>query len=291
MKHLMLYEEWCATGKLDGDLYPIDEGWVSDLAHIVGDVASAVADVSVPGSGAVLDVIHMLSYFVEADLTSDSVEKTKLIISGIIQGFAIFEPVNAVAVGLKKGVREVFSFFSKKTPEAAAIARVAAKEVDKALTLMLNGLQGFASKITTSLSSSKFATALKWLSNKLGITNAINWVKTFITQKIGPLINSFLVKLRDTFNPKMIGATTPTGEFNAVLAKNAAKLMINQDAGDWIHSKVDKTASDWYAHTMTKPSGAVSNAAVKGARAFQPANRIYTDATYVAPKPYLKGII
>ena len=53
MKHLMLYEDWCATGKLDATSYPINEDWISDAAHFIGDVTAAVADVTVPGPGSI----------------------------------------------------------------------------------------------------------------------------------------------------------------------------------------------------------------------------------------------
>ena len=123
MKHLMLYEDWCSAGQLTTEAYPINEDWISDAAHFIGDVTAAVADVTVPGSGAVIDFINMLSYFVEAHFSSDSIEQTKLIISGLIQAFAILDPINAIAVGLKTGLNKVFSFFATKTPAAAAAAR------------------------------------------------------------------------------------------------------------------------------------------------------------------------
>jgi hypothetical protein len=275
----MLYEDWCSAGQLTTEAYPINEDWISDVAHFIGDVTAAVADVTVPGSGAVIDFINMLSYFVEAHFSSDSIEQTKLIISGLIQAFAILDPINAIAVGLKTGLNKVFSFFATKTPAAAAAARVAAREVESGLTLILNGLQGLATKLTTAISGSTFTQALKWLSSKLGITSAVNWIKTFITQTAVPFIKTFLTKLRDTFNPGKIGATTAASEFNSVLARNIAKLAVNQSGATQIHSKVDTFASNWYA-----ASSAGSNRSYTDPRIMQ------TDATYVAPKPYLKGL-
>ena len=279
MKHLMLYEDWCATGKLDTTSYPINEDWISDAAHFIGDVTAAVADVTVPGSGAVIDFINMLSYFVEAHFSLDSAEKTKLIISGLIQAFAILDPINAIAVGLKTGLNKVFSFFTTKTPAAAAAARVAAREVESGLNLILSGLQGLANKLTTAISGSKFTQALKWLSGKLGITSAVNWIKTFITQTAVPFIKTFLAKLRDTFNPGKVGATTAASEFNSVLARNIAKLAVNQEGATQIHSKVDTFANNWYAASSAGST-----------RSYIDPRIVQTDATYVAPKPYLKEI-
>ena len=155
----MLYEEWCSAGKLDTDAYQINEGDISDLLHFVGDVSAAVADTVVPGSGAVLDVINMLSYWVEAHLASKSTEKIKLILSGIIQAFAIFDPFNGISTALKTGLNKVISAITTKSPATIAAARVAAKQVSDGLTALLTGLTGFASKMVTSLSNSKFGSA------------------------------------------------------------------------------------------------------------------------------------
>ena len=84
MKHLMLYEEWCYSGQLGKDaLPPINEHFLdsigvtnlSDVLHLVGDVAAGVADVIVPGSGAVLDFINMMSYFIQASLSNVDADK------------------------------------------------------------------------------------------------------------------------------------------------------------------------------------------------------------------------
>ena len=241
----MLYEEWWAANQLKATDLPIDEGWVSDVAHFVGDVSAAVADVVVPGSGAVIDVINMLSYFAEASFSKDDLEKTKLVLSGLIQAFAIFEPLNAVTTLLKNSLSRVFSAFAAKTPAAIATARIAAREVETGLTTMLNRLTGIATRILTALSDSKFGQAIAWLSNRLGITNVLVWIKNFITQTAVPFIKNFLTRIRDTFNPNQAGASTPSGEFNSVLARNIAKLAVDQKIASAIHDKVLTFATDW----------------------------------------------
>lgn len=268
----MLYEDWCAAGQLDPESTPINEGWISDIAHFVGDVTAAVADVTVPGSGAVIDVINAVSYFAEAHLSADSLEKTKLFISGCIQVFAIFDPINAITVGLKNGLGKIFTAFTTRTPASVAAARVAAREVESGLNLILNGLTNIANKLATALGTTKFASALKWLSSKLGITNAINWIKTFITQTAAPFIKNFLTRLRDTFNPSNAGANTAAGEFNSVLARNLAKLGVEQGGAEFIHNKVDSFANSWW------------NAVNRSNPIYADARIAQRDATYVAPK-------
>jgi hypothetical protein len=273
MKHLMLYEDWCSQGQLITTEPPINEDLISDIAHLVGDVAAAVADVTVPGSGAVIDVINMLSYFAEAHFSSDSLEKTKLIISGLIQAFAIFDPINAITVGLKNSLNRIIMAFGPRGAVTIAAARAAARQVTDGLTILLNGLVGISSRLSTALSGSKFAQAVKWLADKLGITSVINWIKTFITQTAVPFIKTFLTRVRDTFNPSQAGASTAADELNSVIARNIAKVTINQLGAEAIHAKVDKFANEWYANSSKR---------------FIPADPriVQRDATYVAPKPY-----
>ena len=279
MKHLMLYEDWCAAGQLTTNTLPIMEGWVSDIAHFVGDVSAAVADVTVPGSGAVIDVINMLSYFAEAHFSADNLEKTKLILSGLIQAFAIFDPVNAITVGLKTGLNKIFMAFGSRGVAAIAAARTAARQVTDGLTLLLNSLTSISARLSTALSGSKFAQAVKWLADKLGIISVVNWVKTFITQTAVPFIKNFLTRIRDTFNPAQAGASTAADEFNSVLARNMAKLAVNQYGADQIHAKVDRFAQNWSSSINRSNKFLVDDPRI--------AQR---DATYVAPKILPKGI-
>ena len=277
MKHLMLYEEWCAAGKLDTDSYQIAEGDLSDILHFVGDVAAAVADTVVPGSGAVLDVINMLSYWVQAHLATDGLEKTKYILSGIIQAFAIFDPINALSTILKTGLNKVIAAIATKSPATIAAARIAARQVADGLTTLLGALTGFATKMITGLSGSKFGSAVAWLSTKLGMTNVLAWLKTFITQTAPTYIKQFLTRIRDTFNPAQAGANTAATEFNQILSRNIAKTVVNYGAADAIHQKVSAFAQTW-------------NSSIQNIKNYPDPRIIARDNTYVAAKPYLKGL-
>ncbi len=245
MKHLMLYEEWCSAGKLDTDVYQINEGDLSDLLHFVGDVSAAVADTVVPGSGAVLDVINMLSYWVEAHLSKDNTEQIKLVLSGIIQAFAIFDPFNGITTTLKTGLSRVLSAITTRNPAAIAAARVAARQITDGLAILLNGLGGFATRMITALGNSKFGSAIAWLSKKLGITNVLAWLKTFITQTAPNFIRQFLTRIRDTFNPAQAGANTASSEFNQLLARNLAKTAVNYKISGDIHKQAYTFAQTW----------------------------------------------
>jgi len=69
-----------------GELHPLLlEKWsVSDILHTVGDVASMGMDFIVPGSGAIVDAINGVSYFIEGLLTKDTSKRKKLFIMGAV---------------------------------------------------------------------------------------------------------------------------------------------------------------------------------------------------------------
>lgn len=241
MKHLMLYEDWCAVGQLTPDHQQIDEqsSW-SDALHLVGDVAAAVADMTVPGSGTVIDVTNLLAYLVESYLATDQNEKAKLAISAVIQAFAIFDPLNIISA-TKIGLNSIFKAFTKKTPQSIQAARLASASVEASLTTMNNGLVRLAGTIATRLADSKFGSAIAWVSKKLGIPNVLAWLKKFLTQTVPNLITNFLTKLRNTFNPAQTGARN-TDELGELLLKTTGKFI----TGQAIQNNITTTYSDLF---------------------------------------------
>lgn len=262
----MLYEEWCSAGQLNQDAYPLNEEWISDALHLIGDVAAAAADMVVPGSGAVIDVANLLAYLVEASLTTDQNEKTKLSISAVIQAFAIFDPLNIISA-TKLGLNSIFRAFTQRTPQAIAAARLAAASVESGLTTMKNGLVRLAGRMATRLADSKFGATIAWVSRKLGIANVLAWLKTFLTQTVPNLITNFLIRLRNTFNPAQTGARN-TDELGELLLKTSGKFV----TGQVIQSEI-QTA---YAGLFNQTSPSINTNIPDNFRS-------YTDATYVAP--------
>lgn len=277
MKHLMLYEEWCAAGHLNSGDQPINEDltW-SDILHTVGDVAAAASDMVVPGSGAVIDVANMLAYLIEASLSTDQNEKTKLSINAIIQAFAIFDPLNIISL-LKVGLGKIFKAFTQRTPQAIEAARLVSDQVISNLTTMKNGLGRLVGRMVTALADSKFGSTIAWVSKKLGIPNVLAWLKTFLTQTVPNLITNFLTKLRNVFNPAQTGARN-TDELGELLLKTSAKLV----TGQVIQSEIQTTYAELFNQ---KPSASASIY-----RDYADPRIVARDNTYVAPKAYLKDI-
>jgi hypothetical protein len=91
-----------------GGQVPINEAWtLSDTLHTIGDVASGVADYVVPGSGAIIDGVNAISYFIEAAVTKDPQRKHSLeIMGGITLAFALIPGVlQGVSIPLKQFVK------------------------------------------------------------------------------------------------------------------------------------------------------------------------------------------
>ncbi len=278
MKHLMLYEEWCYAGRLDTEtLPPINEDFLdtigvtslSDVLHLVGDVAAGVSDVIIPGSGAVLDFINMMSYFIQANLTTIDADKLKYILSGLIQAFMLFDPLNILA-SIKLGLNSIFAWIVKKTPATQAAAIFAAQKVAVGLTTMKNSLSGIVGKILAKLADSKFGQAVAQISAKLGVKDVIAWAKNFFTNIVPTYITKFLNMLK-ALNPNAIGNTI--GEGNELLLKTVGKVAVDKTAANAFNSKAISFADQIRNYNPGRNS-----------YGFTGVPTMARDNTYVAPK-------
>lgn len=253
MKHLILYEEWCHQGSIQLDEAQINEDLisVSDALHLVGDIAAGVMDTIVPGSGAVVDVISMLSYFVEANFAKDRAEKTKFMLSGLIQAFAIFDPFNAISV-LKFKLGTFFGWLKTKNPATVASARLAAESIKVGLELINTYIVRMAGKLIAALADSKFGSAVKWLSTKLQIPNVLSWLKTFLTQTVPTYTKEVLTQIKTITNPTAAG--TGVGEWNEFLVKASGKVLLNQQVQSGIHKKATDFSNSWQNGAFSLPS-------------------------------------
>ena len=79
-KYVVFEEKMYSTET--GELHPLLlEKWsLSDILHTVGDVASMGMDFIIPGSGAIIDAINAISYFIEGLVTKDTGKRKKLFI-------------------------------------------------------------------------------------------------------------------------------------------------------------------------------------------------------------------
>ena len=102
------------TGKVAAS----DDGWsISDILHTGVDIISTAADFIVPGSGAIIDIVHALSYLVEAQFSSGE-EKDTLYTMGLITGMFAILPgaLQAFAPILKRFVKTGGKMLLKEMP-------------------------------------------------------------------------------------------------------------------------------------------------------------------------------
>jgi hypothetical protein len=129
-----------------GDQVPINEAWtLSDTLHTIGDLASAASDFIVPGSGAIIDGVNALSYFIEAMATKDPEKKKSLLImGGITLAFVLIPgPLQAVSTPLKQFVK------TGKMVKNAAVAN-GIKIVGKSMAGIMNAVPALVKKILNS---------------------------------------------------------------------------------------------------------------------------------------------
>jgi len=262
MTHIKLYEEWCAVGSLDSSLVRLEEestdffdiSW-SDALHFIGDIASAAADIVVLGSGAAIDIVNALAYFVEAYFSKEDLYKTQCIVNGIIQCVATFAygPLQAIPIIMKTQIKIVFDLFrdtAKATIQKVASARIAARAVTLGITSIKNEAKAFADTILAKLNSPALKTVKSWLSNKLGGLSVIKFITDFFTITIPTQLNKLLVMLAK-LNPASVGAHQSEGELNELILKEVLKVGAKEGVLDKISAKISKLIDDFKTPTYT----------------------------------------
>ena len=74
--HVLSYSDWARIQETDSYLGSevLNEN-VSDTLHFITDLVSIGSDLITPGSGAVIDVVNAISYFIESQYLEEEVEK------------------------------------------------------------------------------------------------------------------------------------------------------------------------------------------------------------------------
>lgn len=176
---------------------PLNEDWsISDVLHTIGDVVSAASDCVWPGSGAVVDIIQAVTYFLESANTEDYVESSSSAIAGIVSlaSLALIGPMQTLAMeakGLLKVIKEGVGKGASKVKIAAA------KSASTKLIKFLQGIVSSASTIATKIADLvKSAAETKlgtWIVQKFGTTDAfVNWINKFFKETVIGRLNKFI---------------------------------------------------------------------------------------------------
>lgn len=256
MQHLLNYQDWINESLNEWQLVTEDEGWgdwLSTSLHLVGDLASAVADCIVPLSGSVIDAVNAVAYFIEAEFEEDENRKNMLMISGIIQIAAVFiiGPLQDIVVVLKSKMRAFF--------EAIKNSRLLQIITNSELFIygfrqILNIFSTIVTKVISWIGpGSKFAQVAIWITEKLKIPNAIRWLNDFLINKAQPIVKNFLEKLERLVPPKIKQVILASGRHEAeeLALKNLAKSLTKGYTSSQISNVLADVANDRIKHTST----------------------------------------
>jgi hypothetical protein len=256
VQHLLNYQDWINESLNEWQLVTEDEGWgdwLSTSLHLVGDLASAVADCIVPLSGSVIDAVNAVAYFIEAEFEEDENRKNMLMISGIIQIAAVFiiGPLQDIVVVLKSKMRAFF--------EAIKNSRLLQIITNSELFIygfrqILNIFSTIVTKVISWIGpGSKFAQVAIWITEKLKIPNAIRWLNDFLINKAQPIVKNFLEKLERLVPPKIKQVILASGRHEAeeLALKNLAKSLTKGYTSSQISNVLADVANDRIKHTST----------------------------------------
>jgi hypothetical protein len=197
--HVLTFHDWGRIQESEKMYLGLDlnEAWTaSDILHTIGDVVSAASDCVWPGSGAVVDIIQAITYFLESANTENYVESASSAIAGIVSvaSLALVGPMQAIATeakGLLKIVKEGVSKGASKVQISAA------KSASTKLVKFLQGLVSSASSISAKIVSLvKDAAETKlgsWVIQKFGTTESFtSWINKFFKENVINNLNKFI---------------------------------------------------------------------------------------------------
>ena len=217
-----------------------------DWVHLGVDIGSMVSDFFVPGAGTVIDIVHGLAYFVEANITDKEKDKPMLYLSGLLTLMFAFPGFNPLQLGFKlitKPFSKIFAFVSGKagakgvTQAAEALSKSpkVAEFVGK-LEPGFSGLKAFFAKESADIAQGAakkpgwFSKFTGWLKKKFGkimpdwLKNAPKWISDQFNVLIESLENLFKA-LKQSKLGKAVSkvASTKVGKILGNILKLGAK--------------------------------------------------------------------
>lgn len=250
MQHVLSYDQW----KLNECL--VNEGLfddldLSDVIHIGVDVLAAVADVVVPGAGSTIDVMHMFAYFIEASNAYKNNQRelmTQLIVCGIIQLFAIFDPLNTITI-IKGYVKKFFDAIAGRLSPAMKQAAIDGMlKFKDFIAGAINKLTSVIDKMIGFLKDPKMEPVITFICEKLRIKDAFQWIKNFFSNTVKGTLMEFL-EILAKFAPKKAKDAAEkfatSGETTEIMVKAGAKLLASQATARKINSTVSDLTDKW----------------------------------------------
>lgn len=212
-----------------------EEFSISDTLHMIGDVVSAASDCVWPGSGAVVDIIQAITYFIESSVAKDYIESTSAAIGGIVSiaSLALVGPMQTLAMeakGLLKVVKEGVAKGASKAQITAG--KTASTKLVKFLQGIVSSASSIASKIIDLIKNAAESKLGSWIISKFGtVEKFVVWVNKFFKQTVIGFLNKFIGYL-GKLNPAAAAGSiddVTIGKFGKTYASGSSQDSIATD--------------------------------------------------------------
>jgi hypothetical protein len=199
MRHIATYQDWRNIQESQAYIESgvINEGWVSDWLHVAADLVSIAADIVVPGSGAVIDIVQAISYFLEAFAVQDKdpTSAGASALSGLVTlgSLALVGPMQALATEMKLSIATVRNGVVKgASPSSIKLARTASVGVVNFITEAIANVVKIGSNISDLVVKAANTKLGTWVISKFGnVSKFTSWIKDTFTVKIPGILKSF----------------------------------------------------------------------------------------------------
>jgi hypothetical protein len=235
--HVLSYSDWTRIQEADSYLGAevLNEN-VSDTLHFITDLVGIGSDLVAPGSGAVVDVVNAISYFIESQYLDEDVEKSIAIVAGLVTlgSAALIGPLESLAIEAKVLLAKIREGVVKTaTPVAISIARSAAKKLIPLLTNISKTAISIGDMIVNLVVKAADSRVGKWASSKFGGMNKfVAWAKDFFKIKV-PKFLAYMISLLASLNP-----TAAAGSVDNISIKNLGKETAKTKASEEVVNKI-----------------------------------------------------
>ena len=235
---VLSYSDWTRIQEADSYLGAevLNEN-VSDTLHFITDLVAIGSDLVAPGSGAVVDIVNAISYFIESQYLEEDVEKSIAIVAGLVTlgSIALMGPLEALSVEAKVLLAKIREGVVKSaTPAAISIARSAAKKLIPLLTNITKVSASIGDTIVNLVVKAANSKVGKWASSKFGgMDKFVAWIKDFFKVKV-PKLLTYMISLLVSLNP----TATAAGSVDDISIKKFGKETAKSKASDGVVNKI-----------------------------------------------------
>lgn len=236
--HVLTYIDWKRIQESEEmySAFPLNEEFsVSETLHLIGDVVSAASDCIWPGSGAVVDIVQAITYFLESSLAKDYIERVSSAIGGIVSlaSLALVGPMQALAIEAKGLLKVVKDGIKKGASEAQiAAGKTASTKLVKFLQGIVSSASSIASKIVDLVKNAAESKLGSWIISKFGtMEKFVAWINKFFKQTLIGFLNKFIGTL-GKLNPAAAAGSiddVTIGKFGKEYTSSTAQDSIGND--------------------------------------------------------------